>query len=62
VVVCPVCGRFFLADLEAPRRDRPFFPFCSERCRALDLGRWIDEDYRISEPLEPPRPEDDRGE
>ncbi|HVY60675.1 MAG TPA: DNA gyrase inhibitor YacG, partial [Planctomycetota bacterium] len=34
-----------------------FFPFCSERCRAVDLGRWVDEEYRVSEPLLP-RPEE----
>jgi endogenous inhibitor of DNA gyrase (YacG/DUF329 family) len=24
-----------------------FFPFCSERCRLIDLGAWLDADYRI---------------
>jgi endogenous inhibitor of DNA gyrase (YacG/DUF329 family) len=24
-----------------------FFPFCSERCRLIDLGAWLDEDYRL---------------
>lgn len=23
------------------------FPFCSERCRLIDLGKWIDEGYRV---------------
>jgi len=23
------------------------FPFCSTRCQLIDLGRWLDEDYRI---------------
>lgn len=23
------------------------FPFCSERCRLIDLGRWADEEYKI---------------
>lgn len=27
--------------------DLPSFPFCSERCRLIDLGRWIDEAYAI---------------
>jgi uncharacterized protein len=26
----------------------PFRPFCSERCRLIDLGCWADEDYRIA--------------
>jgi len=25
----------------------PQFPFCSKRCRLIDLGRWLKEDYRI---------------
>ena len=24
-----------------------YFPFCSERCKLLDIGKWFDEDYRI---------------
>ena len=27
------------------------FPFCSERCRLLDLGKWASEEYKVSEPL-----------
>jgi len=25
-----------------------FFPFCSERCKMIDLGAWLDADYRIA--------------
>jgi endogenous inhibitor of DNA gyrase (YacG/DUF329 family) len=25
----------------------PHFPFCSRRCRLIDLGRWLGEDYRV---------------
>lgn len=31
----------------------PLGPFCSARCKTIDLGRWLGEDYRISEPLRP---------
>ena len=31
----------------------PDFPFCSERCRLLDLGAWAAERYVISTPLKP---------
>ena len=42
---CPVC--------EAKTADSvATFPFCSERCRKVDLGRWLKEDYRISRPVE----------
>ena len=38
-------------------RERPvdpaWQPFCSERCKMADLGRWLGEEYRISEPLRP---------
>jgi endogenous inhibitor of DNA gyrase (YacG/DUF329 family) len=39
---CPICHR------EAPPRPaNPSFPFCSTRCRAVDLGRWLGEEYRV---------------
>jgi endogenous inhibitor of DNA gyrase (YacG/DUF329 family) len=38
---CPTCKK------EAAKDGNPRFPFCSERCRLIDLGRWIDEEYRI---------------
>jgi uncharacterized protein len=50
-VACPTCRR---PALFAP--DNPWRPFCSERCRAHDLGAWASEDYRV--PAAPP-PEDD---
>jgi len=28
--------------------DWPHFPFCSERCRLIDLGRWLKEEYRVA--------------
>jgi endogenous inhibitor of DNA gyrase (YacG/DUF329 family) len=45
--------------------DWPRFPFCSERCRLIDLGRWLDDKaYRIGpqakgEPAEPAVEDDD---
>jgi endogenous inhibitor of DNA gyrase (YacG/DUF329 family) len=42
IVACPTC--------RGPSRyaqDNPFRPFCSERCRAIDLGGWADERYRV---------------
>jgi endogenous inhibitor of DNA gyrase (YacG/DUF329 family) len=37
---CPTCGRAVPPASEA-------HPFCSSRCRLVDLGRWLDEEYRI---------------
>ena len=31
----------------------PDFPFCSERCRLIDLGKWASEEYVISTPVQP---------
>jgi endogenous inhibitor of DNA gyrase (YacG/DUF329 family) len=39
---CPTCKRDAL-----PRAQNPSFPFCSPRCRAVDLGKWIGEEYRV---------------
>lgn len=39
---CPTCHQA-TAALGVNRS----FPFCSERCRMLDLGRWFDEQYRV---------------
>lgn len=30
-----------------PRSENASFPFCSRRCRAVDLGRWLGEEYRV---------------
>ena len=47
--LCPTCQR------EAPGRDSKTFPFCCERCRLVDLGRWLREEYRIpGDPVVPP--------
>jgi endogenous inhibitor of DNA gyrase (YacG/DUF329 family) len=31
-----------------PRGENPSFPFCSARCRALDLSRWFTGSYRVA--------------
>jgi endogenous inhibitor of DNA gyrase (YacG/DUF329 family) len=40
-VKCPVCR------VEVGWEGNPFRPFCSERCKTLDLGAWLTEGYRI---------------
>jgi endogenous inhibitor of DNA gyrase (YacG/DUF329 family) len=35
-----------------------YLPFCSERCRLIDLGKWFEGDYRISRELTPDELED----
>jgi tRNA threonylcarbamoyladenosine biosynthesis protein TsaE len=43
---CPACGR----PVEASAAT---FPFCTPRCRLIDLGRWMKGDYRLGRPLDP---------
>lgn len=45
---CPICDRLLSDD---PESRRQFQPFCSERCRQVDLVRWLDGKYAIVEPL-----------
>ncbi len=39
---CPVCKK----PVEMSQKN-PFRPFCSERCRMIDLGTWASEEYRV---------------
>ncbi|HTD65681.1 MAG TPA: DNA gyrase inhibitor YacG, partial [Candidatus Limnocylindria bacterium] len=46
-VKCPTCkksGDWFAT---------PFGPFCCKRCKLVDLGKWFEEENKISEPLRP---------
>jgi uncharacterized protein len=49
---CPTCRG---AVAVAPPRPR-WFPFCSERCQWIDLGKWLDEEYRVPDPSSEPDP------
>lgn len=41
---CPHCGKPCQRTA-----DNPWRPFCSERCKLIDLGDWLDERYRVPE-------------
>lgn len=43
--VCPVCGHATPTDSPAP-------PFCSDRCKTIDLGRWLSGDYRLGRDID----------
>jgi uncharacterized protein len=55
MVNCPQCGKTVAWDPE-----NPFRPFCSERCKMIDLGAWASESYRvpITENKEDPETDD----
>ncbi len=45
-LICPTCHR---AVEYTALEEIPYRPFCSARCKLVDLGRWLNEEYRISE-------------
>jgi endogenous inhibitor of DNA gyrase (YacG/DUF329 family) len=48
LVACPHCGG---KSLYAP--SNPYRPFCSERCKNLDLGAWASESFRVPDETPP---------
>jgi endogenous inhibitor of DNA gyrase (YacG/DUF329 family) len=46
-MTCPTCRAPVVKD---PARPSKLFPFCSERCHLVDLGRWLGGEYRIAGP------------
>lgn len=47
-IKCPTCAQ------HTHWKDNPHRPFCSERCKLLDLGHWADGSYRIPGPDQDP--------
>ncbi|MEI6097682.1 MAG: DNA gyrase inhibitor YacG [Alphaproteobacteria bacterium] len=47
-MACPICAK---------NSDAKYRPFCSRRCADIDLGRWLNESYRVPAS---PHDEDDR--
>ncbi|APG26766.1 hypothetical protein A7E78_02170 [Syntrophotalea acetylenivorans] len=42
IIKCPTCQQ------TTRWQNNPYRPFCSNRCRLLDLGCWAEEEYRVS--------------
>lgn len=63
-VRCPQCGTYI-----EYRPENPFRPFCSDRCKLIDLGAWAEERYAIAgntdldnaAPGADPETDDERG-
>jgi len=47
ILRCPTCRKIVV-------RSDPGFPFCSDRCRLIDLGKWASGGYVISTPVNDP--------
>jgi len=52
MIRCPICKK-------EVAEGAPEFPFCSERCRTIDLGNWAMEKYKVSTPAPPAEDEHD---
>ncbi len=52
---CPTCGRSFNSE------DTRALPLCSDRCRQLDLGRWLDEKQSLPHLAAPDEDEKPQG-
>jgi endogenous inhibitor of DNA gyrase (YacG/DUF329 family) len=48
-VDCPQCSKKVVWD-----RNNPYRPFCSDRCKKMDLGAWAEERYVIASPAPEP--------
>ncbi len=55
-IKCRNCGKELIYNVIS---DIPTFPFCSERCKLVDLGLWFDGERRIEEPTTSDQPEND---
>lgn len=45
---CPNCRKILFYQVI---KDLPYFPFCSDRCKLVDFGAWMNESYCIEEPI-----------
>jgi len=54
-VVCPICKKV----LENVPPDYPPRPFCSPRCKLVDLNNWLSDRYALSEPMPADAADDD---
>jgi endogenous inhibitor of DNA gyrase (YacG/DUF329 family) len=52
MIRCPICKKEVALGA-------PDFPFCSERCRIIDLGNWASEKYKVSTPVQPKQEDED---
>ncbi len=48
--LCPTCDKTFHYAHADEALNRPF---CSRRCREIDLGKWLNEEYRVGDPAHP---------
>jgi endogenous inhibitor of DNA gyrase (YacG/DUF329 family) len=55
-MLCPICKKP-VTERDDPTSPNRYYPFCSERCKLIDLGRWLGGRYQI-----PVKPDDENAE
>jgi hypothetical protein len=54
-MICPICKKP-VNEIDDPVAPNRYFPFCGERCKLIDLGRWLGGKYQI-----PVKPDDENA-
>ena len=49
---CPTCKKVVKAPKNKTRKKENYFPFCSNRCKLIDLGAWFDANYKVISKIE----------
>jgi len=49
--ICPQCKEKFTVS----PTNKDFLPFCSKRCKMIDLGQWLAEKYVVEDASKPPK-------
>ena len=58
-IECPICKKTVPYSKGEDGQRPPWLPFCCEQCKLIDLGKWLDADYRM--PVRPDENEDSEG-
>jgi endogenous inhibitor of DNA gyrase (YacG/DUF329 family) len=62
---CPVCHKTVKGSVQKQNEEAEIFPFCSQRCKLVDLAGWLDGRYKIISKLQSQEsdkpPEDSSG-
>ena len=56
---CPICRKVVKMSPQQQGNEAKFFPFCSQRCKLIDLGAWFDAEYKIISESQSQRQESD---
>ena len=52
---CPICKKIVTVSPKKQSEVNQLFPFCSQRCKLVDLGTWLNGQYKVtSEPIDAP--------